>query len=69
MLDIDTLINRLGGSDAAARLTGVGTEAGRKGRQAGSVPTRHWPAVIAATGLSPCTSVYGAEVETYAPMA
>jgi threonine dehydratase len=26
-------------------------------------------ALIAATGLSPCISVYGAEVETYAPMA
>ena len=33
-----TIIDRLGGADAAARLTGVGTEAVRKWRQAGSIP-------------------------------
>ena len=38
--------------EAAARLTGVGTEAVRKWRQAGSIPSRHWAAVIAATGLA-----------------
>ena len=31
---------------------GVGTEAIRKWRQAHAIPARHWPAVIAATGLS-----------------
>ena len=51
-MDIETVIDRLGGLDAAARLTGVGTEAVRKWRQARSVPSRHWPAVIAATGLT-----------------
>jgi carbamoyl-phosphate synthase small subunit len=51
-MDIDDVIDRLGGIDAAARLTGVGTEAVRKWRQARSVPSRHWPAVIAATGLT-----------------
>jgi carbamoyl-phosphate synthase small subunit len=51
-MDIDVVIDRLGGLDAAARLTGVGTEAVRKWRQARSVPSRHWPAVIAATGLT-----------------
>src|SRR5271166_5074887 len=51
-MDIDDVIDRLGGVDAAARLTGVGTEAVRKWRQARSVPSRHWPAVIAATGLT-----------------
>jgi carbamoyl-phosphate synthase small subunit len=51
-MEIDVVIERLGGLDAAARLTGVGTEAVRKWRQARSVPSRHWPAVIAATGLT-----------------
>jgi carbamoyl-phosphate synthase small subunit len=51
-MDIDDVIERLGGLDAAARLTGVGTEAVRKWRQARGVPSRHWPAVIAATGLT-----------------
>ena len=52
MPDIDAIIDRLGGAEAAARLAGVGTEAVRKWRQAGSIPARHWPAVIGATGLS-----------------
>ena len=52
MLDIDQIIARLGGADAAARLTGVGTEAVRKWRQSRAVPSKHWQAVIAATGLS-----------------
>ena len=42
----------MGGADAAARLTGVGTEAVRKWRQSRAIPSRHWPAVIAATGVS-----------------
>ena len=49
---VDLIIDRLGGAEAAARLTGVGTEAVRKWRQAGAIPSRHWPAVIAATGLT-----------------
>jgi carbamoyl-phosphate synthase small subunit len=49
---IDLIIERMGGADVAARLTGVGTEAVRKWRQNGSIPSRHWPAVIAATGLA-----------------
>ncbi len=49
---VDSIIDRLGGADAAAQLTGVGTEAVRKWRQAGAIPSRHWPAVIAATGLT-----------------
>jgi carbamoyl-phosphate synthase small subunit len=51
-ISVDTIIDRLGGPDAVARLTGIGTEAVRKWRQAGAIPSRHWPAVIAATGLS-----------------
>ncbi len=51
-ISVDSLIDRLGGADAAARLTGVGTEAVRKWRQSGAIPSRHWAAVIAATGLT-----------------
>ena len=52
MRTVDDIIDMLGGADAAARLTGVGTEAVRKWRQAGAIPPRHWPSVLAATGLS-----------------
>ncbi len=51
-IPIDDIIERLGGPDAAARLTGVGTEAVRKWRHAKAIPSRHWPAVTAATGLT-----------------
>src|ERR1700684_4040700 len=51
-ISIDHIIERLGGADAAARLTGVGTEAVRKWRQSRAIPSRHWPAVMAAAGLS-----------------
>jgi carbamoyl-phosphate synthase small subunit len=49
---VDTIIQRLGGAEAAARLLGVGTEALRKWRQNAAIPTRHWPAVLGATGLT-----------------
>ncbi len=49
---VDEIVERLGGAEAAARLTGVGTEAVRKWRQAHAIPSRHWPAVISATGIS-----------------
>ncbi len=52
MATVDEIIHLLGGPEAAARLTNVGTEAVRKWRQSGAVPSKHWPAVIAATGLS-----------------
>ncbi|HUB10689.1 MAG TPA: glutamine-hydrolyzing carbamoyl-phosphate synthase small subunit [Acetobacteraceae bacterium] len=52
MATVEDIIDRLGGADAAARLTGVSTEAVRKWRQAAAVPSRHWSAVIAATGLT-----------------
>jgi carbamoyl-phosphate synthase small subunit len=51
-IPIDDIIDRLGGAEAAAKLTGVGTEAVRKWRQARAIPSRHWPAVTAATGLT-----------------
>ncbi len=49
---ISDLIDQLGGPDAAAALTGVTTEAVRKWRSAGAMPARHWPAIMAATGLA-----------------
>lgn len=51
-MTVDDLIARLGGVEAAARLTGVSSEAIRKWRQARAIPTRHWPKLIQATGLS-----------------
>ncbi len=51
-LDIDHVIERLGGAERAAALVGVGTEAIRKWRQSRAIPTRHWSAIIASTGLS-----------------
>ncbi len=50
-LTVEDLIARLGGAEAAAERLGVGTEALRKWRQARSLPARHWPALLAATGL------------------
>ena len=52
MLSVEAIIERLGGPDAAARLTGVGLEAIRKWRQARAVPSKHWSAIVAATELS-----------------
>ncbi len=51
-ISIAQLIDRLGGPDEAARLTGVTTEAIRKWRAGNAIPSRHWPAIMAATGLS-----------------
>ncbi len=51
-MNVDQIIARLGGAEAAAKLTGVGLEAIRKWRQARSVPSKHWSVVMAATGLS-----------------
>jgi carbamoyl-phosphate synthase small subunit len=50
-MTVETVIARLGGPEASARLLGVGTEAVRKWRQTRSIPPRHWPALLAATGL------------------
>src|SRR5277367_3680675 len=50
MIGVDEIVDRLGGPEEAARLTGVGLDAIRKWRQARAVPARHWAAVISATG-------------------
>jgi carbamoyl-phosphate synthase small subunit len=52
MVTTDDIIARLGGVDEAARLTSVSPDAIRKWRQAATIPPRHWPAIMAATGLS-----------------
>ncbi len=49
---LDDILRRLGGNEAAARLAGVSAEAVRKWRSAGVIPPRHWPAIMAATGLA-----------------
>lgn len=51
-MSIDSIIARLGGPEATASLTGVGTEAIRKWRQAQAIPARHWPVIAQAAGLS-----------------
>jgi carbamoyl-phosphate synthase small subunit len=65
---IDHIIERLGGPDGAARLTGVGTEAVRKWRQARAIPSRHWPAVIAATGVTMADLQTASSDQASAPM-
>ncbi|MBW4090303.1 MAG: glutamine-hydrolyzing carbamoyl-phosphate synthase small subunit [Proteobacteria bacterium] len=60
---VDDILDRLGGSEAAARLAGVGPEAVRKWRQGHAIPARHWPAVLAATGLA-LGDLPGADVPT-----
>ncbi len=50
-LSVEAIVERLGGTAQAASLTGVGTEAIRKWRQAGAVPPKHWSAILRATGL------------------
>ncbi len=52
MTSVEDVVNRLGGAQEAARLTGVGLEAIRKWRQAQAVPSKHWSTIVAATGLS-----------------
>jgi carbamoyl-phosphate synthase small subunit len=50
-ISIAELVDLLGGAEAAASLTGVTHDAIRKWRSAGAIPSRHWPAICAATGL------------------
>ena len=52
MASVEHILAQLGGPDAAARLTGVGVEAVRKWRQARAVPSKHWQAIMAATGMT-----------------
>jgi carbamoyl-phosphate synthase small subunit len=51
-LTVDDILERLGGADVVARLTGVGAEAIRKWRQAKAIPAKHWAALSAASGVT-----------------
>ncbi|NHO31675.1 glutamine-hydrolyzing carbamoyl-phosphate synthase small subunit [Acetobacter fallax] len=51
-LSVETIIERIGGAEKIALLTGVGTEAVRKWRQARAIPPKHWPVVARASGVS-----------------
>ncbi len=51
MLNIDEIIERMGGAEAASKRAGVGLEAIRKWRQARAIPPKHWSTIMAATGL------------------
>ena len=52
MRSVEDILALLGGAEAAAQQCQVGTEAIRKWRQAKSIPAKHWPAILAATGLA-----------------
>ena len=52
MRTVEDIVALLGGPEAAAARLGIGTEAVRKWRQAKAIPAKHWPSVIAATGLA-----------------
>jgi carbamoyl-phosphate synthase small subunit len=68
MRSVEDIIALMGGRVAAAHRCGIGTEAVRKWRQSGSIPTRHWPAIIAATGLALADLPGAAAAETETPM-
>jgi len=65
-ISITDLIERLGGAEATANLAGVSTEAIRKWRAANAIPSRHWPAIMAATGVS-MEELPGAAAESATP--
>jgi carbamoyl-phosphate synthase small subunit len=65
-ITVETIIERLGGLETGGRLLGVGAEAVRKWRQTRAIPARHWPAVIAATGI-PLEQLPGAAARPLAP--
>ncbi|MCX7373523.1 MAG: glutamine-hydrolyzing carbamoyl-phosphate synthase small subunit [Alphaproteobacteria bacterium] len=52
MRTVEDILSLLGGPDAAAARLNLGTEALRKWRQSRAIPAKHWPAIIAATGLT-----------------
>ncbi|MBU8540691.1 glutamine-hydrolyzing carbamoyl-phosphate synthase small subunit [Falsiroseomonas tokyonensis] len=52
MRTVEEIIALMGGPEAAAQRLGIGTEAVRKWRQARAIPTKHWSAILAATGLA-----------------
>jgi carbamoyl-phosphate synthase small subunit len=65
-ISIADILHRLGGNDAAATLTGVSPEAVRKWRSGNAIPSRHWPAIMAATGLS-MEELFGTSAQSEIP--
>ncbi len=65
-ISIADILHRLGGNDAAATLTGVSPEAVRKWRSGNAIPSRHWPAIMAATGLG-MEELFGTSVQSEIP--
>ncbi|MBC7431676.1 MAG: carbamoyl phosphate synthase small subunit, partial [Rubritepida sp.] len=51
MRSVEDIISLLGGPDMAARRLSIGTEALRKWRQNGAIPSRHWSLILVLTGL------------------
>jgi carbamoyl-phosphate synthase small subunit len=51
-ISITEIIDRLGGDANAAALTGISPDAVRKWRVADAVPSKHWAAIMTATGLA-----------------
>lgn len=51
-MNIDSLIQKAGGLPALMQVTGVGHEAVRKWRQAGTIPAKHWPVLLSVKGIS-----------------
>ncbi|GAN53674.1 glutamine-hydrolyzing carbamoyl-phosphate synthase small subunit [Tanticharoenia sakaeratensis] len=50
--DIDIIIERAGGAEQVAKLTGVGLEAVRKWRQARAIPSKHWATLLRQPGIT-----------------
>lgn len=51
-MDIEEIIEKAGGAEALANLTGVGTEAIRKWRQSRAIPGKHWAALLRLPGIT-----------------
>ena len=67
MRSVEDILSLIGGADAAAQKCGIGTEAVRKWRQSRAIPPKHWPAIIAATGLALADMPVAAPLPTEAP--
>ncbi|MBY0338587.1 MAG: glutamine-hydrolyzing carbamoyl-phosphate synthase small subunit [Acetobacteraceae bacterium] len=71
MRSVDDILALMGGPEAAAQACQIGTEAIRKWRQSRAIPAKHWPAIIAATGLSlsdmPGAKITNSDVPTETP--
>jgi len=62
VLSVDDILERLGGPEAATRVTGVGPEAIRKWRQSRAIPAKHWASISIAAGV-PMTELHQAAIQ------